>query len=538
MEFPRTAGSSSWATHAPPETATCSAAPCERRWSTWREARWVPACRSRRERTERIPRCTFARRARLSRSFRRSPKTGPAGIPPGPSSALRWLPASSASTAVGSRNARVASGSSFRQRPDDFGLLLVGFRAIQVVQLLLDAFADVAGDVLDLALQVVELAFALELAVTRRDADGLLDLALRLVQSAFEILLVHVSLLSRLRWTQDELSPSLGLAGGNLLRSGQERLVGGKNIPRIRVQAVPRSAPALQRAGGGGPGVVRDQGAGEVAVEPAHQLREVAGSQLDVQNGIEELGGADFRRRGIPLQQPLRRRRHQLHEPPGAHRGYGDRVEMRLDLDHRRNQRRIEAVPPRLADDRRHHPAALVAPERGGVLHPARDADALGFPEVGKFLLARGERFDPRSGGGKLRLRPTRALVRPPRGLQRRRRGEREIRRLVAGVGLLQQPQRGARGARAADEDQEQCQRTAPAGRGSTRTASRPPPPDFGSRDSRPPRRRPRHPVPPGEPEPKFPTAGTAQEHLACHQAHRSAAWSIGGGGRERLCPT
>src|SRR5213080_1303134 len=66
------------------------------------------------------PRLSVAARAGPSRSFRRSPETGPAGIPPGPSSALRWLPASSASTAVGSRNARVASGSSFRQRPDDF----------------------------------------------------------------------------------------------------------------------------------------------------------------------------------------------------------------------------------------------------------------------------------------------------------------------------------------------------------------------------------------------------------------------------------
>src|SRR5437764_1094724 len=108
-----------------------------------------------------------------------------------------------------------------------------------VVQLLLDAFADVAGDVLDLALQVVELAFALELSVARRDADGLLDLALGLIQFAFGVLLAHVGLLSRLRWTQDALSPSLGLAGGDLLRSGEERLVGGKDVPGIGVQAVP-----------------------------------------------------------------------------------------------------------------------------------------------------------------------------------------------------------------------------------------------------------------------------------------------------------
>src|SRR5439155_1252680 len=66
------------------------------------------------------------------------------------------------------------------------------FRPIEIVELVLDPFADVTGGVLDLALEVVDLAFRLEIAIAGRDAHGLLDLALRLVQTAFDILLVHV----------------------------------------------------------------------------------------------------------------------------------------------------------------------------------------------------------------------------------------------------------------------------------------------------------------------------------------------------------
>src|SRR5436190_19115298 len=151
------------------------------------------------------------------------------------------------------RSATEASGWYF-QRPPEIRLLLV---AIEVVELVLDALADVARDVLHLALDLVELAFALELAIAGGDAAGLLDLALQVVEPAFQVLLVHARLLCGpgIRWPPDGCAPSLGLAGGDLLRGREDGLVRRQHALRVDLKPPPGTAPALESLGDARPGV-------------------------------------------------------------------------------------------------------------------------------------------------------------------------------------------------------------------------------------------------------------------------------------------
>src|SRR5712692_8817448 len=69
--------------------------------------------------------------------------------------------------------------------------LLVLLVLVQLVELVLDALAQVAEAFLHLALDLVELALRLPVAVVGGDAADLLDLARDLVQLALEVLLVH-----------------------------------------------------------------------------------------------------------------------------------------------------------------------------------------------------------------------------------------------------------------------------------------------------------------------------------------------------------
>src|SRR6185503_20071471 len=152
--------------------------------------------------------------------------------------------------------------------------------------------------VLHLALDLVELAFALELAIARDDAGGLLDLALQVVEPAFQVLLVHARLLCGLaiRWPPAGCAPSLSLAGGDLLGGGEDGLVRRQHALRVDLQPPPGTAPPLELTGYARPCVVGDQRPRQVAVEPGHELREIARPQLDVEDWIEELGWADPRR--------------------------------------------------------------------------------------------------------------------------------------------------------------------------------------------------------------------------------------------------
>src|SRR3954470_937312 len=135
--------------------------------------------------------------------------------------------------------------------------------------------------------------------------------------SRFFLSMVYASS-RRVRWTPDAIAPSYGLAGGDLPGRDEDGLVRGENVLRVRLQPAPRLAPALQDAGDARPSVVGDQRAREVAVEAVHQLREVAGPELDVEHRIEQVRGPDLQRLRVLLQQPLRRGRHQLHEAAGA----------------------------------------------------------------------------------------------------------------------------------------------------------------------------------------------------------------------------
>src|SRR6266478_1925004 len=168
---------------------TCSAARCGPRSSTWPAPRKRRACRSPGAWTAPPRSCTSVPRLRPTRSFHPIRRSGPAGTPPGPSSELPSRRGSSPPMTAGWRSAREVSGWCSRQRPER--LLLVAVGPVEVVQLLLDAFADIARDVLDLALDLVELAFAFELPVAGRAAHALLHLTLDVVQSALEVLLVH-----------------------------------------------------------------------------------------------------------------------------------------------------------------------------------------------------------------------------------------------------------------------------------------------------------------------------------------------------------
>src|SRR5712691_2373689 len=69
--------------------------------------------------------------------------------------------------------------------------LFVFLVLVQLVDLLLDALAQVAEAFLHLALDLVELALRLPVAVVGGDAADLLDLARDLVELALEVLLVH-----------------------------------------------------------------------------------------------------------------------------------------------------------------------------------------------------------------------------------------------------------------------------------------------------------------------------------------------------------
>src|SRR5262249_49794295 len=155
--------------------------------STWRarpSSRGSPSPSARRGRTRRS---TSAPKRHRTRSLLPTRRNGPAGIQPGPSSDSPWPPGSSPATRAGWRSARAACFWSCRRV--ELRLLLLG--PVEIVQLLLDALADVARDVLDLALELVELALTLELAIAGGDAHGLLDAPFDVLGLAFDALLVH-----------------------------------------------------------------------------------------------------------------------------------------------------------------------------------------------------------------------------------------------------------------------------------------------------------------------------------------------------------
>src|SRR5207249_2320159 len=66
--------------------------------------------------------------------------------------------------------------------------------------------------------------------------------------------------------------------------------------------------------------------------------------------------------------------------------GFGERIEPGLDLDHRRDHHRIEAMPARFAHDRGEHLALLVFREAAAIAHRSLEAEALRFPPVAELL--------------------------------------------------------------------------------------------------------------------------------------------------------
>src|SRR5512133_638951 len=90
-----------------------------------------------------------------------------------------------------------------------------------------------------------------------------------------------------------------------------------------------------------------------VLVVAVEEVAEVPGAIADVDLGVRQVGDAEVVAARV-LGDALRRVRRELHEADGARAGAGVGVELALGLDHRREQRRVEAVVRRVTpDDRR-----------------------------------------------------------------------------------------------------------------------------------------------------------------------------------------
>src|SRR5712691_8101396 len=136
--------------------------------------------------------------------------------------------------------------------------LFVFLVLVQLVDLVLDALAQVAEAFLHLALDLVELAFRLPVAVVGGDAADLLDLAGHLVELALEVLLVHGCLLrsyaeARTRRMQAARArlrgrSSPGQASAGLLLREQQVAVGAEDRARIGLQPAVGLAAAHQSA--------------------------------------------------------------------------------------------------------------------------------------------------------------------------------------------------------------------------------------------------------------------------------------------------
>ena len=82
-------------------------------------------------------------------------------------------------------------------------------------------------------------------------------------------------------------------------------------------------------------GVVGGEDERQIVVKSVHQAAKMPDAAVDVFSRIE----------GITHAEVCRRRRHELHQPPGPSVGDGARVELGLDFDDRGDEVRRNTVP-------------------------------------------------------------------------------------------------------------------------------------------------------------------------------------------------
>ena len=94
------------------------------------------------------------------------------------------------------------------------------------------------------------------------------------------------------------------------------------------------------------PGVVRGE-RGPLVPVPVLEMAEVPGAVADVDLRVEQIGGRELRA-ARPHGDPVRGHRRELHQPDRARLRLRTGVELRLLVDHRREQGRIDAVLTRM----------------------------------------------------------------------------------------------------------------------------------------------------------------------------------------------